>query len=220
MRLGTASTSDSPALDGSTRSSAAGREVRDRSSWRRRSLLPRLWPPPRTPHHVRRQCESSTQQHRSRCPRPEGRCHCPHQRGLACRTSSRVLENRSATTRASQREWESVRRTVDTGFMQHSRTLAQATVLHSDRMQVSFHLGFQRRDLALAAGEALRANGFEVSVEQHAGQSLGETVTASPPFALSGDEIAVTRSRMEALARDFGGEFLGHSGSQQYSSAP
>jgi hypothetical protein len=54
-------------------------------------------------------------------------------------------------------------------------------------MQVSFHLGFQSRDRANGAVEALRAGGFEVRVERHPGHGLVEMVTASPQFALTAD---------------------------------
>jgi len=85
----------------------------------------------------------------------------------------------------------------------------------SSKMRVDFALLFGGRDVADSAAESLRADGYEVGFQdQHDGRSI--VVTASPPAAQSVDEIAAARKRMDALARELGGAFLGEGGSEQY----
>jgi hypothetical protein len=82
-------------------------------------------------------------------------------------------------------------------------------------MQVYFALLFGSRDLADVAADVLAAGGCDaVFREQLDGRSV--VVTASPETTPSGDEIAAAHSRMDALARELGGDFLGHGGSEQY----
>lgn len=82
-------------------------------------------------------------------------------------------------------------------------------------MQVDFALLFDGRDVADSAAETLRVDGYEVGFQdQPDGRSI--VVTASPPAAQSADEIAAARKRIDALARELGGEFLGHGGSEQH----
>jgi hypothetical protein len=77
-------------------------------------------------------------------------------------------------------------------------------------MIVSFALRFEDRDATKRAGETLRSEGYEVSVQDQADASL--VLMASVAAAPSSDTLAAAESRIQMLVEKLGGEYLGRGG--------